>query len=97
MDWWARVGLVFTFVLLHFPTQLFTLHPLRARVANTLRGRFPAQHTNRLGLLVHSSSSRLLPMRSLEAILAPTRRQVNAKGLCGGGLIFQPNFLLAQE
>ncbi len=71
-------ALLFTLVLLAFPTQLFTLHPLRARVANTLRGRFPAQHTNRLGLLAHSASSRLLPMRSLEAILFRTSTQVNA-------------------
>ena len=74
-------ALLFTLVLLAFPTQLFTLHPLRARVANTLRGRFPAQHTNRLGLLAHSASSRLLPMRSLEAILFRTPTQVNAQGL----------------
>ncbi len=73
-------ALLFTLVLLDFPTQLFTLHPLRARVANTLRGRFPTQHTNRLGLLAHSASSRLLPMRSLEAILFPTPTQVNARG-----------------
>ncbi len=54
-------ALLFTLVLLAFPTQLFTLHPLRARVANTLRGRFPAQHTNRLGLLAHSAFPRLVP------------------------------------
>lgn len=82
MDWWARAGLLLTFVVLEFPLQLFTLHPLRAHVANTFRGWFPAQHTNRFGLLAHSASWPLLPMPSLEAILGGKRRQVNASKVC---------------